>query len=261
MALAPIGALYRTLLFLLPYLLVIAAFTFLYVFLPNTAVRWRAALAGGLAAGLLWQSAGWVFTTFVGQAGRYTAIYSGFAVLILGMLWIYLNWLILLIGAQFAYFVQHPRRLRRPPQVAAPVWVDEWTALAVYAAVARAWYADRGGAAATVLALELDLDEQQVEDALALLSRTGWLDERVEAPGVFLPLSPPERHDALELYRAVHAARAPEAAVVRALRARYDQCLHECLSRLSLRDLAQGEDAAAAMDTSKGIRGDDERLA
>ena len=46
---------------LVPYILIIAAFTFVYVFVPNTRVRLIPALTGGLAAGILWQSVGWLY--------------------------------------------------------------------------------------------------------------------------------------------------------------------------------------------------------
>ena len=47
----------------------------------------------------------------VASSTRYTAIYSGFAVLILFLMWLYLSWLILLVGASIAFYVQHPRQL------------------------------------------------------------------------------------------------------------------------------------------------------
>ncbi|MGD8828400.1 MAG: YhjD/YihY/BrkB family envelope integrity protein, partial [Gammaproteobacteria bacterium] len=58
----------------LPYLLVIGAFTFINLFIPNTRVRFTAALAGGVAAGVAWQSTGWLFARFVASSTRYTAI-------------------------------------------------------------------------------------------------------------------------------------------------------------------------------------------
>ncbi len=93
---------------LLPYALVICAFTFIYVFVPFTRVRLGSALLGGAVAGLLWESVGWGFAAFVANSGKYTAIYSGFAIVILSMIWLYLSWLILLIGAAIAFYHQHP---------------------------------------------------------------------------------------------------------------------------------------------------------
>ena len=45
---------------------------------------------------------------FVASSGRYSAIYSSFAVLILFLIWLYVGWLIVLAGAQVAYYHQHP---------------------------------------------------------------------------------------------------------------------------------------------------------
>jgi len=89
----PLGAMVGVVAGLLPYLLVIGAFAFLYLFIPNTTVRLKAALAGGAVGGLLWQSAGWVFATFVAGSTSYTAIYASFAVIILSMIWLYVSWL------------------------------------------------------------------------------------------------------------------------------------------------------------------------
>ena len=96
---------------LLPYVLVIGAFTFVYTFMPNTRVRLGPALAGGVVGGILWQSAGWAFALFAASSTRYAAIYSSFAILILFMLWLYLSWLILLFGAAVSFYVQHPEHL------------------------------------------------------------------------------------------------------------------------------------------------------
>ncbi|MBT8406355.1 MAG: YihY family inner membrane protein, partial [Deltaproteobacteria bacterium] len=96
---------------LVPYLLMIAAFTFVYIFVPNTRVRFRSALTGGLVAGVLWEASGWGFASFVVKSAKYTAIYSGFAVIIMFMIWLYLSWLIVLVGASVAYYHQHPESM------------------------------------------------------------------------------------------------------------------------------------------------------
>lgn len=95
-----------------PYLFVTGVFTFLYVFIPNTRVRLRPALAGGLAAGVLWAASGAVFTKIVAVSTQMVAIYAGFAIFLAALVWIYLSWLILLIGAQLSFYVQNPRYLR-----------------------------------------------------------------------------------------------------------------------------------------------------
>src|SRR3546814_3460684 len=67
---------------LVPYLLIIGVFTFLYSFVPNTRVNPRAALIGGVFAGALWQTGSLAFASFVAGATNYNAIYSSFAIVI-----------------------------------------------------------------------------------------------------------------------------------------------------------------------------------
>jgi membrane protein len=97
---------------LTPYFLVSAVFAFLYWFMPNTRVRVVPAIVGGLAGGFIWASMVVIFTTFVATASARQAVYASFAIAIVTLIWLYLNWLILLIGAQLAFYVQNPAYLR-----------------------------------------------------------------------------------------------------------------------------------------------------
>jgi len=97
---------------LAPYALVILAFTAIYWFLPNARVGFLAALIGGLAGGILWATTGILFAEFVASSVRTMTIYATFAVVILALIWLYLCWLILLIGALVSFYVQNPEHLR-----------------------------------------------------------------------------------------------------------------------------------------------------
>jgi len=97
---------------LTPYFIVAGVFAFLYWFMPNTRVRVLPALLGGLAGGFIWASMVIVFTTFIATASARQAVYASFAIAIVTLIWLYLNWLTLLIGAQLAFYIQHPEYLR-----------------------------------------------------------------------------------------------------------------------------------------------------
>ncbi len=97
---------------LAPYFIVTLVFTFLYMYMPNARVQFRSALIGGIAAGFCWASVGVIFATFVVYSTRTQLIYSGFAIAIITLIWLYANWLILLIGAQLAFYHQNPAYLR-----------------------------------------------------------------------------------------------------------------------------------------------------
>jgi len=108
----PLGSIARAVGFIGPYLFVTGVFTFLYAFIPNTRVRLKAAFIGGVAAGLLWAASGALFTRVVAASTNMVAIYAGFAIFLATLIWIYVSWLILLIGAQLSFYVQNPRYLR-----------------------------------------------------------------------------------------------------------------------------------------------------
>jgi membrane protein len=95
-----------------PYLMIIAAFTFLYMFIPNTRVRFRPAFIGGIAGGLAWATSGYLFAKLVVAAGRTESIYGGAAIVLVLMFWLYISWLVLLLGSSLAYYAQHPFQLR-----------------------------------------------------------------------------------------------------------------------------------------------------
>lgn len=95
-----------------PYLLISTVFTLLYLYMPNTKVNFKSAVVGGIAGGFMWATVGAIFTSFVLYASRTLQIYAGFAVAITTLVWLYLNWLILLIGAQLAFYHQRPAFLR-----------------------------------------------------------------------------------------------------------------------------------------------------
>ena len=97
---------------LMPYMLVSLMFGLLYWFIPNTRVRIRAAVVGGITGGVLWAFSGVLFATFVVSSSRNVTIYASFAVVIIALMWLYISWLILLVGAQASFYIQHPEYLR-----------------------------------------------------------------------------------------------------------------------------------------------------
>jgi len=92
---------------LLPYTLLWGLFTFLYIFMPNTKVRFINGLVAGIIAGTIFEVAQWVYITFQIGVAKYNAIYGSFAALPLFLVWLQLSWLILLYGAEFSFALQN----------------------------------------------------------------------------------------------------------------------------------------------------------
>ena len=140
-----------------PYVMVVALFAFVYVYMPNTRVRIGPALVGALFAGLLWAAVGALFTRIVVYSAKTAAVYAGLAVVLLFLVWVYISWLILLLGAQLSFYVQHPEHLRSGhAEVPLTGALRERVALAVMCLVGERFLA--GGARWTIAGLAERLD-------------------------------------------------------------------------------------------------------
>lgn len=155
MEIEPFGSLIVEISRFTPFFLVVAAFTFVYVFIPNTRVKLRYAFIAGLVAGVSWQAAGMLFASFVAGSARYAAIYSGFAVGIILLIWTYLNWMILLLGAGLAFYMQNPGSVAKRRDVQLAPELQEQIALALVWLVAKPF--SRGEPAPQQEVLEQDL--------------------------------------------------------------------------------------------------------
>lgn len=160
----------------LPVVLVIIAFSFIYVFVPNTNVHWRPAIIGGIVAGVLWNVGGVAFAVFVGNSANYPTIYSSFATAIFFMIWLYVAWMILLIGGSISFYVQNPGSLSQSRRLfALSNRTKEKLALAIAVAVGRRFYTDRPPHTAASLTEELRLPDAVVDFVLAALETEGLL--------------------------------------------------------------------------------------
>lgn len=96
-----LGMVSEFLLKLLPYVFTWGALTLLYILVPYRHVGVRHALAGGLVAGVAFEVAKRTFAGYLSNFPTYTLVYGAFATLPIFLLWIYVSWLVVLIGANF----------------------------------------------------------------------------------------------------------------------------------------------------------------
>ena len=87
---------------LVPFVLTCAAFTLLYYFVPNRAVKPRHALIGGLVAALAFEIMKRSFALYIAKIPTYALVYGAFAVIPVFLLWIYFSWVVVVIGALIA---------------------------------------------------------------------------------------------------------------------------------------------------------------
>ena len=175
-----------------PFLLLCGIFTFCYKFVPNTSVRLTSALVGGITTAVLWNAAGAAFSSFVAASTRYSAIYSSFAILILFFLWLYVCWVIVLIGSQVAFFHQHPsayqahRLWRRGSQAS-----REWLSLTLLLHVTRRYLRGEPPYRPVALASDVGAPLPVVEELLEEFVRCSILGRIAQPEGISL-VKPPE---------------------------------------------------------------------
>lgn len=82
-----------------PVVLAAAGFACLYRFVPHRAVRWRAAIAGGLLAGIAFEFGKRGFALYLAHMPTVRTLYGAFAPLLAFLMWVYYSWLVTLAGA------------------------------------------------------------------------------------------------------------------------------------------------------------------
>jgi len=95
--------LHSIILTMLPMMATWLLLTFMYHWIPNTPVLWRHAFAGGAAATILFEVAKYLFALYITWFPTYELLYGALAAIPLLLLWMYVSWLIVLLGAEITY--------------------------------------------------------------------------------------------------------------------------------------------------------------
>ncbi len=242
-----LGTVLDAIIVLVPYVFVIAAFTVVYILIPNTKVRFVPAIVGAIIAGILWETSGWAFTSFVVGSTKYTAIYSALATLIVFMIWLYVSWLIMLIGAVIAFYIQNPEYLSATDhELHLSNLLRERLALGAVFLIGKHYYEERPAWTAEGLARHYRIQADAMEAVLNLLEQNSLVTKTGDDPPGYLPATPPETSrikDILDAIRAGdrdiqkrfdHVASVPE---IRELFTDLDTAIGELLQDKTLKDL------------------------
>jgi membrane protein len=97
----------RQLSWLFPLVLAFLAFLLLYQVVPYTRVRFKSALLGAAIAAVFFEVAKHLFADWVGQSVRYSTIYGSLAVVPIFLIWLYVTWIVVLLGLEIAFTHQH----------------------------------------------------------------------------------------------------------------------------------------------------------
>jgi membrane protein len=163
-------------------------FAFLLGFMPNTRVRLTPALAGGFVTMILFAVWLKLCTTLQIGIGRYSALYGSFAVLPILLLWVYISWQIILLGAEITFAMQNRDTYVLEQNAAnASLRARLLLALTLCAETAhRACEKDGGPFAAEAFARRHGIPSRFVKDILDDLVRNHILAEVAYRPGEYL---------------------------------------------------------------------------
>lgn len=191
-----------------------------YTTVPNTRVRIGPALMGAVFAAVLWEAGKFGFTQYVRSSSSYSTLYGALAVLPLFMLWVYLTWVIVLLGLQLAHALQSYNVIRLQgltlgwadeDDVVGPRIVDPALVLPIAAGVAREF---RSGKIVdrTRIASMVGLDDRTTADLLERLAQVGVIHRvsRGQGDEGFCLARPPEEIRVVDLLEAARSLTADQ---------------------------------------------------
>ncbi|MCC6711976.1 MAG: YihY/virulence factor BrkB family protein [Candidatus Dadabacteria bacterium] len=230
----------------IPFIFAILVFAFIYYVIPNTKVKFLSALVGGAVAGVAWHITGWIFTVAVASSTKYAAIYSGLAVLIIFMIWLYINWLIVLVGAQVAFCHQNLKflTLRREAFNLGPKLMEKLSIIVMYR-VAYNFYNELDGWTLASLIAETRLPREPVVDTVNELMRKNLLVETRDNPPRLVPPRSIEKIRLREIMAAVRTNDRTDLVekkylsvpAVDEITGKVENAVNEALGDLTLKDL------------------------
>ncbi|MEX0619534.1 MAG: YihY/virulence factor BrkB family protein [Pseudohongiellaceae bacterium] len=186
-----------------PILFMSLAFAFAYSFLPNTRVNFISAFIGGLVTTLIWKMMGAFFQEVFLSTSR-QSIYLAFASIIATVFFIYIGWLVALIGSSIAYYHQFPSRTRTGRQpVVLSISQQEDLVLALATLISKRFHDRQAPLSINGLADTLDLPVQTIEEPMRILLQVGLLTETGDDPPRYVPRTSISDCTFVEIWRAL----------------------------------------------------------
>ncbi len=235
----------------IPYALVILAFTFIYMFIPNTKVKFSSAFVGAVVAGIAWQTIGWLFASYVSQA-NYSAIYSAFAALFFFMIWVYISWTIILVGACIAFYYQNPAyRSRNKRKWTLSNRMKEIAALTAMLKIAECYYSENKTITLGELNQFLNISSESLSPVIQSLLRARLLIRTDSDPAELIPGKAPDVLTVSDILKAVRQAEEDDVVKITHLPDddritfifdKYQTAAQAAILGISLKDLLDGDD-------------------
>ncbi|MDM8516527.1 YihY/virulence factor BrkB family protein [Desulfobacterales bacterium HSG16] len=190
----------------LPFCLIWVLFTILYIFMPNTKVKFMSGVTAGMVAGAIYQLNQWGYIRFQIGVGSYNAIYGSFAALPLFLIWLQLSWIIVLTGAKVSVLIQNIDIYEFAPdcECISPTFKN-LTALYITRLVVKEFKEGRGPIGPSQISAILDMPRSLVNRVVEELVSSGILYE-IRLSDKTVPVYQPARAiDDLTVYYVLNA--------------------------------------------------------
>ena len=196
---------------LLPLFVLWFAFTFVYQLLPNTKVKFSAALVGGVVAGTLWQLNNVFGFLYVSRVVSNSKIYGSLGLVPVFMIGIYFSWVILLLGAQIAYAYQN-RAAYLQDRLADNVNQRgrEFVALRIMTSLGQRFQNALRPATVFQISTELGIPSRLTQSVLRTLAHMRLVTEVAGAEAAFVPARPLETINAYDILLAMRTGTGQE---------------------------------------------------
>jgi membrane protein len=228
-----------------------AGFFLLYLLLPNTKVKIRAAIWGAVVAAIVWTLAKWGFKLYVVKFIPYNQIYGALGLIPLSIFWVYLSWLIVLFGLQLTYTTQHISTLDAA-EIAAAQKQEEYfiandlTIMNMVGEIASAFKAGDGPVEAETISGKFNMPPELAEKVLSHLVARGILARVSEPKDGFLPAKSPDEMKLSEIAAAIAVAGFGQSVDAPAGLRKVAQSQQEMFSQFNVTQLIRNEDSQAS---------------
>ncbi len=177
-------------------------FTFIYVVLPSTKVRFTAALTAGVVAGTAFVLFQWGYVYLQRWMTSYNAIYGSFAALPLFLLWMQISWEILLLGGELSFAYQNVARFDEERESLLVSYdCRRKLMVGVMVLVSRAFRDGRGAVSFSEIRDRLDVPTRIMNNILYTLVQARLLNEiRTEGTDYDLEYAPARDISTLRVY-------------------------------------------------------------
>jgi membrane protein len=184
----PLYLFYGKMIRLSGFVLVGFAFSFLYMFMPNTKVKIFPALVAGCATALLWFIVQFAYIKLQVGLTKFNAIYGTFAALPFFLAWLYANWTIILFGAEVSFAIQHHETYVLEGTTAkVPIAARVALGIACVHEAARAFLCGEGPWSAAAYSRQKMVSARLVLEVCSVLAEKGILVSVEERDGRFMP--------------------------------------------------------------------------